>query len=140
MNENEKLNEITGMIISAAINVHRTLGPGLLESAYEACMVYELAQAGLKVEQQKPLPIVYREVKLECGYRLDLMIEDEVIIEIKSIEKLMPIHQAQLLSYLKLSECKVGLLINFNVKVLKDGIKRVVNNFPDSLRAQRSRR
>ena len=140
MNENEKLNEITGMIISAAINVHRTLGPGLLESAYEACMVYELAQAGLKVEQQKPLPIVYREVKLECGYRLDLMIEDEVIREIKSIEKLMPIHQAQLLSYLKLSECKVGLLINFNVKVLKDGIKRVVNNFPDSLRVQRSQR
>jgi len=103
-------------------------------------MVYKLAQAGLKVEQQKPLPIVYREVKLECGYRLDLMIENEVIIEIKSIEKLMPIHQAQLLSYLKLSECKVGLLINFNVKVLKDGIKRVVNNFPDSLRVQRSQR
>ena len=140
MNENEKLNKITETIISGAINVHRTLGPGLLESAYEACMVFELAQAGLKVEQQKPLPIVYREVKLECGYRLDLMIENEVIIEIKSIEKLMPIHQAQLLSYLKLSECKVGLLINFNVKVLKDGIKRVVNNFPDSLRAQRSQR
>jgi GxxExxY protein len=140
MNENEKLNKITETIISGAINVHRTLGPGLLESAYEACMVFELAQAGLKVEQQKPLPIVYREVKLECGYRLDLMIENEVIIEVKSIEKLMPIHQAQLLSYLKLSECKVGLLINFNVKVLKDGIKRVVNNFPDSLRAQRSQR
>jgi GxxExxY protein len=140
MNENEKLNKITETIISGAINVHRTLGPGLLESAYEACMVFELTQAGLKVEQQKPLPIVYREVKLECGYRLDLMIENEVIIEIKSIEKLMPIHQAQLLSYLKLSECKVGLLINFNVKVLKDGIKRVVNNFPDSLRAQRSQR
>ena len=140
MNENEKLNKITETIISGAINVHRTLGPGLLESAYEACMVFELAQAGLKVEQQKPLPIVYREVKLECGYRLDLMIENEVIIEIKSIEKLMPIHQAQLLSYLKLSECKVGLLINFNVKVLKDGIKRVVNNFPDSLRVQRSQR
>jgi GxxExxY protein len=136
MNENEKLNKITETIISGAINVHRTLGPGLLESAYEACMVFELAQAGLKVEQQKPLPIVYREAKLECGYRLDLMIENEVIIEVKSIEKLMPIHQAQLLSYLKLSECKVGLLINFNVKVLKDGIKRVVNNFPDSLRAR----
>ena len=140
MNKAERLNKITETIIGAAINVHRELGPGLLESAYEACMVFELAQAGLKVEQQKPLPIVYREVKLECGYRLDLMIENEVIIEIKSIEKLMPIHQAQLLSYLKLSECKVGLLINFNVKVLKDGIKRVVNNFPDSLRAQRSQR
>jgi len=138
MNENEKLNKITETIIGAAIDVHRALGPGLLESAYEACMVYELAQVGLKAEQQKPLPIVYREVKLECGYRMDLMIEDEVIVEIKSIEKLLPIHQAQLLSYLKLSDCKVGLLINFNVKVLKNGIKRVVNNFPDSLRTQRS--
>jgi len=134
MNENEKLNKITETIIGAAIDVHRALGPGLLESAYEACMVYELAQVGLKAEQQKPLPIVYREVKLECGYRMDLMIEDEVIVEIKSIEKLLPIHQAQLLSYLKLSDCKVRLLINFNVKVLKNGIKRVVNNFPDSLR------
>lgn len=131
MNENEKLNKITGTIISGAINVHRTLGPGLLESAYEACMVYELAQVGLKVEQQKPLPIVYGKVKLECGYRLDLMIEKEVIVEIKSIEKLLPIHQAQLLSYLTLSERKVGLLINFNVRVLKNGIKRIVNNFPD---------
>jgi len=138
MNENEKLNKITETIIGAAIDVHRALGPGLLESAYEACMVYELAQVGLKVEQQKPLPIVYRGVKLECVYRMDLMIEDEVIVEIKSIEKLLPIHQAQLLSYLKLSDCKVGLLINFNVKVLKNGIKRVVNNFPDSLRTQRS--
>lgn len=132
MKESERLNKITEAIINGAINVHRTLGPGLLESAYEACMVYELAQAGLKVEQQKPLPIVYGKVKLECGYRLDLMIEKEVILEIKSIEKLMPIHQAQLLSYLKLSERKVGLLINFNVKVLKDGVKRIVNNFPDS--------
>ena len=140
MNENEKLNKITETIIGAAIDVHRALGPGLLESAYEACMVYELAQVGLKAEQQKPLPIVYRGVKLECGYRMDLMIEDEVIIEKKSIEKLLLIHQAQLLSYLKLSDCKVGLLINFNVKVLKNGIKRIVNNFPDSLRARRSLR
>ncbi len=132
MNENEKLNKITETIISGAINVHRTLGPGLLESAYEACMVYELAQAGLKVEQQKPLPIVYRGVKLECAYRLDLMVENEVIVEIKSVEKLLPIHQAQLMSYLKLSDCKVGLLINFNVKILRNGIKRVVNNFPDT--------
>jgi GxxExxY protein len=131
MKEHERLNKITEASINAAINVHRTLGPGLLESAYEACMVYELAQTGLKVEQQKPLPIVYGKVKLECGYRLDLMIEKEVIVEIKSIEKLMPIHQAQLLSYLKLSERKVGLLINFNVRVLKNGVKRIVNNFPD---------
>ena len=122
------------------INVHCELGPGLLESAYEACMVYDLTQAGLKVEQQKLLPIVYRGVKLECGYRLDLMIENEVIVEIKSIEKLLPIHQAQLMSYLKLSGCKVGLLMNFNVKVLKNGIQRVVNNFPDSLRAPRTLR
>jgi len=129
MNENEKLNKITETIIGAVINVHRALGPGLLESAYEACMVYELAQAGLKVEQQKPLPIVYRGVKLECGYRMDLIIDNEVIVEIKSIEKLLPIHQAQLLSYLKLSNCRVGLLINFNIKVLKNGIQRVVNNF-----------
>jgi len=129
MNENKNLNKITETIIGAAINVHRALGPGLLESAYEACMVYELAQAGLKVEQQKPLPIVYRGVKLECGYRMDLMIDNEIIVEIKSIEKLLPIHQAQLLSYLKLSNCRVGLLINFNIKVLKNGIQRVVNNF-----------
>ena len=130
MNKEEKLNKITKTIIGMAINIHRALGPGLLESAYEACMVYDLVKAGLKVDQQKPLPIVYRGVKLECSYRLDLMIEKEVIVEIKSVEKLLPIHQAQLMSYLKLSDCKVGLLINFNVKVLKNGIKRVVNNFP----------
>ena len=130
MNKEEKLNKITKTIIGMAINIHRALGPGLLESACEACMVYDLVKAGLKVEQQKPLPIVYRGVKLECSYRLDLMIEKEVIVEIKSVEKLLPIHQAQLMFYLKLSDCKVGLLINFNVKVLKNGIKRVVNNFP----------
>jgi len=130
LNKEEKLNKITKTIIGMAINIHRALGPGLLESAYEACMVYDLVKAGLKVDQQKPLPIVYRGVKLECSYRLDLMIEKEVIVEIKSVEKLLPIHQAQLMSYLKLSDCKVGLLINFNVKVLKNGIKRVVNNFP----------
>ena len=140
MEEGEKLNKVTEAIISVAVDVHRALGPGLLESAYEACMVYDLAKAGLKVEQQKPLPIVYRGIKLECAYRLDLMIDNEVIVEIKSVEKLLPIHQAQLLSYLKLSECKVGLLINFNVKMLKNDIKRVVNNFPDTLRSQRSLR
>jgi len=130
LNKEEKLNKITKTIIGMAINIHRALGPGLLESAYEACMVYDLVKAGLKVEQQKLLPIVYRGVKLECSYRLDLMIEKEVIVEIKSAEKLLPIHQAQLMFYLKLSDCKVGLLINFNVKVLKNGIKRVINNFP----------
>ena len=132
MNQEEGLNKITETIIGAAIDVHRALGPGLLESAYEACMVYDLIQVGMKVEQQKPLPVVYRGVKLECGYRLDLMIENEVVVEIKSIDKLLPIHKAQLMSYLKLADCKVGLLINFNVELLKDGIQRVVNNFPDS--------
>ena len=140
MTEKEKLNQITESIIGAAIEVHRGLGPGLLESAYEACLVFELAQRGLKVEQQKPLPVVYREVKLDCGYRLDLLVEGEVIVEVKAIDRLAPIHQAQLLSYLKLSGCRVGLLINFNVKVLKDGIRRMVNNFPDSPRSQRALR
>lgn len=137
MDEEERLNKITETIIGVAIGIHKALGPGLLESAYEACMVYDLIQSGLKVEQQKPLPVIYREVKLECGYRLDLMIENEVIVEIKSVEKLLPIHKAQLMSYLKLSDCKVGLLINFNVELLKDGIQRIVNNFPDSPRTQR---
>ena len=140
MIERENLNRITESIIGAAIEVHRALGPGLLESAYEACLTFELAQRGLKVEQQKPLPVVYREVKLDCGYRLDLLVEEAVIVEVKAVDRLMPIHQAQLLSYLKLSGCKVGLVINFNVKVLKDGIRRLVNDFPDSLRSPRALR
>jgi len=140
MTERENLNRITESIIGAAIEVHRALGPGLLESAYEACLAFEPAQRGLQVEQQKPLPVLYREVKLDCGYRLDLLVEEAVIVEVKAVDRLMPIHQAQLLSYLKLSGCKVGLLINFNVKVLKDGIRRVVNNFPDTLRSPRALR
>jgi GxxExxY protein len=124
----ELLNQVTGSIIGAAIEVHRALGPGLLESAYEACLVYELAERGLKVDQQKPLPLVYKEVQLDCGYRLDLLVEDMVIVEIKAVDCLQPIHQAQLLSYLKLSGCEVGLLINFTVKVLKQGICRLINN------------
>jgi len=140
MKERENLDQITASSIGAAIEVHRALGPGLLESAYEACLTFELAQRGLKVEQQKPLPVVYREVKLDCGYRLDLLVEEAVIVEVKAVDRLMPIHQAQLLSYLKLSGCKVGLLINFNVRVLKDGIRRVVNDFPDSLRPPRALR
>ena len=137
MDREERLNKITETIIGVAIGIHKALGPGLLESAYEACMVYDLTQAGLRVEQQKSLPVVYREVKLECGYRLDLLVEKEVIVEIKSIERFLPIHKAQLMSYLKLADCKVGLLINFNVEILKDGIQRVVNNFPDSQRPPR---
>ena len=138
--ERERLNRITESIIGAAIEVHRALGPGLLESAYETCLTFELVQRGLKVEQQKPLPVVYREVKLDCGHRLDLLVEEAVIVEVKAVNRLMSIHQAQLLSYLKLSGCKVGLLLNFNVKVLKDGIRRVVKDFPDSLRSRRTLR
>jgi len=138
--EEERLNRITGETIGAAIEVHCALGPGLLESAYEACLAFELAERGLKVERQRLLPVVYRDVQLDCGYRLDLLVEERVIVEIKAVDRLAPIHQAQLLSYLKLSGCKVGLLINFNVKVLKNGIRRVVNDFPDSLRSQRSLR
>ena len=130
MNESERLNHITDQVIGAAIEVHRALGPGLLESAYEACLTFELAQRGLKVEPQKPLPVVYKEVHLDCGYRLDLLVENAVIVEIKAVESLAPIHQAQLLSYLRLSGCKVGLLINFNVRILKDGLRRLVNDFP----------
>lgn len=121
------LNRVTGTIIGAAIDVHRALGPGLLESAYEACLAYELAERGLKVEQPKPLPLVYKAVRLDCGYRLDLLVDDCVIVEVKSVDALEPVHTAQVLSYLKLSGCRVGLLINFNVQVLKRGIRRLVN-------------
>jgi GxxExxY protein len=113
------------------------LGPGSLESAYEACLAFELADRGLDAQQQKPCPLVYREVRLDVGYRLDLLIEESVIVEIKAVDRIQAIHQARLLSYLKLSDCRVGLLINFNVKALKNGISRLVNNFPDPLRSQR---
>jgi len=132
MKDSEKINEITEQIIGSAINVHRVLGPGLLESAYETCLGFEIASRGLRVEQQKALPVVYRDVKLDCGYRLDLVVENSVVIELKAIEKILPIHKAQLLSYLKLSGLKVGLLINFHTKILKDGLVRLVNNFSDS--------
>ena len=122
------MRELTGEIIGCAMRVHTILGPGLLESAYEACLYYELNKTGLKVAKQVPLPLVYEDVKLECGYRIDLIVENKVIVEIKSVESLNPIHSVQLLTYLKLSNCKLGLLLNFNVLQLKDGIKRVVNN------------
>ena len=127
----EAINNITDKIISAAIAVHRELGPGLLESAYEACLVYELVQRGLSIEQQKNLPVIYRDVRVDCGYRIDLFVEKQVIVELKAVEELEPIHKAQLLSYLKLSGCKGGLLINFNVKILKDGIHRIVNDLDE---------
>lgn len=117
------------MIIGAAIFVHKELGPGLLESAYEACLAYELAGKDLKIERQKSLPITYRGIELDCGYWIDLLVEEKVIVEIKAVERMEPIHEAQLLSYLKLSGCEVGLLINFNVKVLKNGIRGLVNKF-----------
>ena len=117
---------LTGNIIGAAIDVHRALGPGLLESAYETCLLYELRLRRLKVEAQKPLPIFYKDVMLDCGYRVDLVVEDQVIIEIKSVSAIAPIHEAQLLSYLKLyGTCARGLLINFNVKRLVEGIRRM---------------
>jgi GxxExxY protein len=127
MTERERLNGITEKIIGAAIQVHRVLGPGLLESAYEACLAFELGRRGLKLEQQKPLPVIYERVKLECGYRIDLLVEGSVVVEIKSVDALAPIHEAQVMSYLKLSGCKLALLINFNVRMLKDGIRRFVN-------------
>lgn len=135
MTEKQRLNRITEAIIGAAIEVHKALGPGLLESAYEVCLAFELVERGLKLEQQKPLPVIYREVKLDCGYRLDLLVEQAVIVEVKAVDHLAPIHQAQLLSYLKLSGRRVGLLINFNVKMLKNGVRRLVNDFPDSPRS-----
>jgi GxxExxY protein len=132
--EADRLDQISRGIIGAAIEVHRHLGPGLLESAYQSCLVFELRKLGFKVDEQEALPIVYKEIKLDCGYRLDLVVEDEIIVEIKAVESLLPIHEAQLLSYLRLAHKKVGLLINFHVPVLKSGLKRIVNEFPDSRR------
>jgi len=120
----ERENSLTGKIIGAAIDVHRALGPGLLESAYEACLVYELSLRKLKIESQKAIPIFYKDVMLDCGYRADLIVNDQVVVEIKSIAGISGIHEAQLMSYLKLSDCRYGLLINFNVKVLREGIRR----------------
>jgi GxxExxY protein len=121
-------NELSSAIIGCALRVHKALGPGLLESAYEACLCYELTRSNLKVEQQKGLPLVYQDVKLECGYRVDLLVENKVIVELKAVESISPLHSAQVLTYLKLSHCKLGLIINFNVLLLKDGIRRIVNN------------
>ena len=132
MSEKDYLNSITERIIAAAIAVHRELGPGMLESAYEVCLAHELIERGLAIERQKPLPIVYRGQTIDCGYRVDLLVEGAVVVEVKSIEKFDRVHGAQLVSYLRLSGCKVGLLINFNVKwLVEDGIMRKVNGFPE---------
>lgn len=118
--------ELTSSILSCAYQVHSALGPGLLESAYEECLHYELYKVGLEVIKQKPMPLVYEEKKLDLGYRIDLLVESKVILEIKSVDAINPVHMAQLMTYLKLSGCRIGFLINFNVKSLKDGIKRVI--------------
>ena len=124
-------NEIGRIVVDRALEVHRELGPGLLESTYEACLCHELRTAGLDVEVQKALPVVYKSVRLDCGYRTDLLVEKKVVIEIKAVEALNDVHLAQILTYLKLSGCKLGYLINFNVKRVKDGIKRVVNRLEE---------
>ncbi len=126
MHSLEHINDITGRIIGASFKVHSGLGPGLLESSYKECLYYELSKTGLFVEKEKPLPLIYEEVKLEIGYRIDLFVESMVVVEIKSVESLTNVHTAQVLTYLKLSESKVGLLINFNVADLKKGIKRLI--------------
>lgn len=121
--------ELTGKIIDCALTVHKKLGPGLLESAYRECLYYELNKSGLKTDKEKPLPLVYEEVKLDCGYRIDLLVENQIIVELKSVETLNDVHFAQVLTYLKLQNLRFGLLINFNVSKLKDGIRRVVNGY-----------
>jgi GxxExxY protein len=123
------LSQITSDVIGAAIRIHRRLGPGLLESAYEACLAHELEKLGLRVQRQKPVPLVYEGVKLECGFRADLVVEGQVVVEIKCKEAVHPVDYAQLLSHLRLLDLAIGLLINFHVVMLKDGIKRIVNNY-----------
>lgn len=118
--------DITKVIIGCAIDVHKELGPGLLESAYEECLYYELQKAGLNVEKQKAIPVVYKEIKLDCGYRADLIVEDKIVIELKTVDEFNPVHEAQILTYLKFADKKLGLLINFNVLRLKEGIKRFI--------------
>jgi GxxExxY protein len=125
-NQRMKLNELSGKVIGMCIEIHRQLGPGLLESAYEECLAYELSMAGIRFERQGPLPVRYKQVQLDCGYRLDFVVEDELILELKAVTEMQPIHDAQLLTYLKLDQKSLGLLINFNVPTLKQGVKRVV--------------
>jgi len=122
------INQITHNILNAAYRIHTELGPGLLESAYEHCLAYELREDGMHVETQKPLPLVYKEVKLECGYRVDLFVEKEVVVEIKAVDGINDLHLAQTLTYLKLLDKEIGLILNFNVTSLKQGIKRVINS------------
>ena len=120
-------NQIANKVIGIAIDVHKTLGPGLLESAYKECLCYKLLEEGFFVEKEKPMPLVYEEVKLDCGYRIDLLVERKLVIELKSVDALNDVHMAQTLTYMKLGEYKLGLLINFNVSLLKNGLKRIIN-------------
>ncbi len=120
-------NKISNIVIGSAIEVHKSLGPGLLESAYQECLEYELKQTGLIVGKEKPMPIIYKEIKLEHGYRMDLLVQSKVVIEIKTVDTILDVHYAQLLTYLRLGNYRLGLLINFNVKLLKEGIKRIIN-------------
>lgn len=124
----ERLNKLTEQVIGCAIEVHRAVGPGLLESAYEECLCFELNRLGIEFERQVPLPVVYKSVRLDCGYRMDIVAANAVILEIKAVERIIPVHEAQLLSYLRLYNKRVGLIINFHVPVLKSGLKRIVNN------------
>ena len=121
-------NELSRIVLGQAISVHKALGPGLLESVYETCLYYRLSKTGLMIERQKPIPLVFEEVKLECGFRCDIVVKNKLIIEIKSVEGLNEVHFAQVLTYLKLTRIKLGLLLNFNVLQLKDGLRRIVNN------------
>ena len=129
MTEQQELDTISKGVIGAAIDVHRALGPGLLEAAYESCLAFELFQRGHVVERQKAVPIIYKAVEVEAGFRVDLLVDQRIIVELKAVEALAPIHKAQLLTYLKLTGLKIGLLMNFNVNILKHGLHRVVNNF-----------
>jgi len=126
-----EINQLTEGVIGACIEIHKSLGPGLLESAYEECLCHELHLAGLQFERQKSLPVAYKGVQLDCGYRLDLVVEGKLVVELKCVDSLAPIHEAQLLTYLKISGLTVGLLINFNVPVLRRGIKRIVNHYDE---------
>jgi GxxExxY protein len=126
MAEDGTRDPITGQVIGLAIEVHRVLGPRLLESAYEECLCYELAQNQIVFRRQVPLPVKYKEVRLECGYRMDIVVDDQVIVEVKTVERILPVHEAQLMTYLKLSGLRRGLLLNFNSAVLKDGMRRIV--------------
>ena len=127
-----KVNDISAQILDASIKVHRTLGPGLLESAYETCLAYELRQRGLHVETQVSLPVIYEGMRIDAGYRIDLVVEGQVIIELKAVEKLIPLHEAQLITYLKLSDKRLGILVNFNVIRLKDGFRRFANQLQEA--------